>query len=84
MFVIVSCVDISGCVFAGTPLTEDDCDALEKLLIDNNIELPPGLGQLSFKRLQRLLHDTGHRILAANLRTKLDTGNLQDVLKLRL
>ncbi len=71
---IVSCVLV---VFAGAPLTEDDCDALKQLLTDNKIEVPPALNQLSFEQLQQLIRDTGrdHRVLAANLRTELDEGN---------
>ncbi len=58
-------------MFAGTPLTEEDSDALEKLLIDNNINV---LRLLRFEQIQQLLRDEGHRDLAANLRTQLDEG----------
>ncbi len=61
-------------MFAGTPLTEEDSDALEKLLIDNNINVPPALRLLRFEQIQQLLRDEGHRDLAANLRTQLDEG----------
>ncbi len=72
MLVIVSCMHVSTSlvVFSGTPL--EDSDALEKLLIDNKIEVPPGL--LRFEQIQQLLRDEGHRDLAANLRTQLDEG----------
>ncbi len=61
-------------MFAGTPLTEEDSDALEKLLIDNKINVPPALRLLRFAQIQQLLRDEGHRDLAANLRTQLDEG----------
>ncbi len=61
-------------MFAGTPLTEEDSDALEKLLIDNKINVPPALRLLRFEQIQQLLRDEGHRDLAANLRTQLDEG----------
>ena len=70
------CCHYDNClvVFAGTPLTEEDSDALEKLLIDNNINVPPALRLLRFEQIQQLLRDEGHRDLAANLRTQLDEG----------
>ncbi len=61
-------------VFAGTSLTEEDSDALEKLLIDNKITVPPALRLLRFEQIQQLLRDKGHGDLAANLRTQLDEG----------
>ncbi len=69
MYVLVILV-----VFAGTPLTDEDSDALEKLLIDNKINVPPALRLLRFEQIQQLLRDEGHRDLAANLRTQLDEG----------
>ena len=67
-------VSTSLVVFSGTPLTEEDSDALEKLLIDNKIEVPPALRLLRFEQIQQLLRDKGHGDLAANLRTQLDEG----------
>ncbi len=61
-------------VFSGPPLTEEDSDALEKLLVDNKIKVPPALRLLRFEQIQQLLRDEGHRDLAANLRTQLDEG----------
>ena len=61
-------------MFAGIALTDEDSDALEKLLLDNKIKVPPALGLLRFEQIQQLLRDKGHRDLAANLRTQLDEG----------
>ncbi len=61
-------------MFAGTPLTEEDSDALEKLLIDNNIKgfvLP---GERTYEKVVRNLNELGHEELAANLRPNLDKG----------
>ncbi len=61
-------------VFADTPLTEEDFDALEKLLLDNKINIPPALRLLRFEQIQQLLRVRGHRSLAADLKTQLDEG----------
>ncbi len=66
MYVLVILV-----VFAGTPLTEEDSDALEKLLIDNNITLT---GERTYEKVVQHLHELGHEELAANLRPNLDKG----------
>ena len=61
-------------MFADTPLTEEDFDALEKLLLDNKINIPPALRLLRFEQIQQLLRVRGHRSLAADLKTQLDEG----------
>ena len=58
-------------VFAGTPLTEEDSDALEKLLLDNNISLT---GDRTYKTVVHHLRELGHAELADNLRANLDKG----------
>ncbi len=61
-------------VFAGTPLTEEDSDALEKLLIDNNIKGFALTGERTYEKVAYNLHELGHEELAANLRPNLDKG----------
>ena len=61
-------------MFVDNPWTEEDSDALEKLLLDNNIKVPPTLRLLRFEQVQQFLCDEGHRDLAANLRTQLNQG----------
>ncbi len=58
-------------VFVGTPLTEEDSDALEKLLLDNKISLT---GERTYEAVERHLRELGHEELAANLRANLDKG----------
>ena len=58
-------------VFAGIPLTEEDSDALEKLLLDNKISLT---GERTYKAVVHHLRELGHWKLAANLRANLDKG----------
>ena len=58
-------------VFAGTPFTEEDSDALEKLLLDNNISLT---GDRTYKTVVHHLRELGHAELADNLRANLDKG----------
>ncbi|XP_064387029.1 uncharacterized protein LOC135335458 [Halichondria panicea] len=53
----------------GTPLTEEDSDALEKLLLDNKISLT---GERTYEAVERHLRELGHEELAANLRANLD------------
>ncbi len=55
-------------------MTDEDSDALKKLLLDNKIKVPPALRLLKFEQIQQLLRDKGHSDLAANLRTQLDEG----------
>ena len=59
-------------MFAGTPLSEKDSDALHKLLQDAKVKLPSS--QLTFDKAQQLLHEKGHNDLATNLRARLDEG----------
>ncbi len=58
-------------MFAGTPLTEEDSDALEKLLLDNKISLT---GERTYETVVHHLRELGHGKLAANLRANLDKG----------
>ena len=58
-------------VFAGTPLTEEDSDALEKLLLDNKISFT---GERTYETVVHHLRELGHMELAANLRENLDKG----------
>ncbi len=58
-------------MFAGTPLTEEDSDALEKLLLDNKISWN---GDRTYETVVRHLHELGYGELAANLRGNLDKG----------
>ncbi|XP_064402010.1 uncharacterized protein LOC135347838 isoform X2 [Halichondria panicea] len=53
----------------GTPFTEEDSDALEKLLLDNNISLT---GDRTYKTVVHHLRELGHAELADNLRANLD------------
>ncbi len=70
--IIVSCVNIA--VFAGTPLTEEDSDALEKLLLDKKIKEFTLTGERTYEAVERHLRELEHRELAANLRGNLDKG----------
>ena len=58
-------------VYAGTPLTEEDSDALEKLLLDNKISLT---GERTYETVEHYLRELGHEKLATNLRANLDKG----------
>ncbi len=69
MYVLVILV-----VFAGTPLTEEDSDALEKLLIDNKIKGFVLTGERTYEKVVHHLYELGHEELAANLRPNLDKG----------
>ncbi|XP_064407588.1 uncharacterized protein LOC135352329 isoform X2 [Halichondria panicea] len=53
----------------GTPLTEEDSDALEKLLLDNKISLT---GERTYETVEHYLRELGHEKLATNLRANLD------------
>ena len=59
-------------VHVGTPLSEEDSDALERLLQKAKVKLSPS--QLTFERVQQLLLEGGHKDLATNLRAELDKG----------
>ena len=61
-------------MFAGTPLTEEDSDALKKLLIDNNINGFALTGEKTYEKVAHHLHELGHEELAANLRPNLNKG----------
>ncbi|XP_064407245.1 uncharacterized protein LOC135352042 isoform X4 [Halichondria panicea] len=54
---------------SSTPLTEEDSDALEKLLLDNKISLT---GERTYETVVHHLRELGHMELAANLRENLD------------
>ena len=56
----------------GTPLSEEDSDALQRLVQKTKIELPSS--QLTFEKLQQLLLERGLEDLATNLRAELDKG----------
>ncbi len=58
-------------VFTGTPLTEEDSDALKKLLLDKNIALTD---ERTYEAVVHHLHELGQGELAANLRANLDKG----------
>ena len=70
-FLLLSAVSTLLVVFAGTPLTEEDSDALEKLLLDNKISLT---GERTYETVVHHLRELGHMELAANLRENLDKG----------
>ncbi len=61
-------------VFAGTPLTEEDSDALEKLLLDNKIKGFALTGERTYQTVVHHLYELGHEELASNLRSNLDKG----------
>ncbi len=61
-------------MFAGTPLTGEDSDALEKLLIDNKIKGFVLTGERTYETVSHHLRELGHEELAANLRPNLDKG----------
>ncbi len=71
MYSLSSAVSTLLVVFAGTPLTEEDSGALEKLLLDNMISLS---GERTYETIERHLHELGHEELSHNLRTNLDKG----------
>ena len=70
-FELLSAVSTLLVVFAGTPLTEEDSDALEKLLLDNKISLT---GERTYETVKHCLRELGHEKLATNLRANLDKG----------
>ena len=57
---------------SGDFLNEKEHDALQKLLQNKSFKLPPG--QLTFEKVQQLLHKNGLAELATNLRAKLSEG----------
>ena len=58
--------------FTGTPLTEEDSDALYKLLQNTSVKLKAS--QQTIEEVQQLLHRRGLKELATHLRAKLDKG----------
>ncbi|XP_064397861.1 uncharacterized protein LOC135344563 isoform X2 [Halichondria panicea] len=56
----------------GTPLTEEDSDALEKLLLDNKIKGFALTGERTYQTVVHHLYELGHEELASNLRSNLD------------
>ena len=56
----------------GTPLSEEDSDALQRLVQKTKVKLPSS--QLTFEKVQQLLLERGQEDLAINLRTELDKG----------
>ena len=58
-----------------TSLSEDDMDALQKVLQSANVKL--AFAKLTLEKAQQLLIEKGLEELAANLRAKLDKGLLQ-------
>ena len=61
-------------MFAGTPLTEEDSDALEKLLLDNKIKRFSLTDEMTYETVVYQLRELGHGEIAANLRANLDKG----------
>ena len=59
-------------IVAGTPLSEEDSDALHQLLQNTPIKLPSS--PVTLERVQQLLFEKGLKELATNLRAKLDEG----------
>ena len=63
---------VSSVLIVGTPPSEEDSVALQRLLQKAKVKLPPS--QLTFERVQQLLLEEGHKDLAINLRAELDKG----------
>ena len=55
-------------------MTEEDSDALEKLLLDKNIKRFALTGERTYKTVIHHLRELGHEELAAKLRPNLDKG----------
>ena len=64
----------------GTPISEEDSDALHTLLKNTTVNIPVTSSQLTLEEVQQLLHEKGLDELATNLRVKLDKGLLQFVI----
>ena len=60
---------------SGTLLSEDDMDALQKVLQNAKIKLASA--KLTLEKAKQLLIEKGLDEIAANLRAKLDKGMLQ-------
>ncbi len=61
-------------VFAGTPLTEEDSHALEKLFLDKKIKGFDSNCEKTYETVVHHLRELGHEELADNLRANLDKG----------
>ena len=59
-------------LIAGTPLSEEDSDALQRLLQNANVKLSSS--QLTFEKVQKQLTERGCDELAKNLRQELNKG----------
>ena len=57
---------------ADTPLSEEDSDALQRLLLKAKVKL--ARGRISFEKVQQQLISKGLNELATNLREELDKG----------
>ncbi len=55
-------------------VTEEDSDALEKLLLDNNIKGFSLTGEKTYETVVHHLRELGHEELAEKLRINLDKG----------
>ena len=60
------------CLTTGTPLSEEDSDALHRLLIKAKVKL--AYGKLTFEKVQQQLISNGLNELATNLRQELNKG----------
>ena len=59
-------------MYAATHLSEEDSDALQKLLQTASISLSSRY--ITIEKVQQLLFEKGHKDLAINLRARLDEG----------
>ena len=59
-------------IYIGTPLTEEDSDALHKLLQNTSVKLTAS--QQTIEEVQQLLCEKGLKEFATNLRAKLNKG----------
>ncbi len=75
MILYVLCIGVLIiAVFAGTPLTEEDSDALQQLLLDNKIEGFALTGERTYEKVVHHLCEQRQEELATNLRRNLDKG----------
>ena len=58
--------------YIGTPLSEEESDALHKLLQNTSVKLTAS--QQTIEEVQQLLHTKGLKELATNLRAQLNKG----------
>ena len=59
-------------VYIGTPLTEEESDALHKVLQNTSVRLTAS--QQTIEEVQQFLREKGLKEVATNLRAKLDKG----------